>query len=361
MKSLLYICIPFLTCFPLFFTMLSAFHIKKHVSFFNHWHCIGIKNRIDFSKPYAINIGDLPLVLWKNELDNKLITTLNICKHMGSKLDNAKITNTGCLKCQYHGLEMSESDKFGETIEHQGKIFWAFQPFRKTPFHIPFFDNPEYENSFLEIDMDSSLTDSAYNTMDLRHPEYVHNSVVGFGNTVPPTNIKFYDYNSIRSRKSHDVTKVKQVGMSFDYASNPLMKKINNNIQRTKNFHMFVYPTFSWSRVSFEDKNLFIGVNLLPLEKQKTRWYITISHNYYTSDVGKNFMKMMASVILSQDFFQMRNQYNDNKLKQAVLFNHMFTNEEPIVELRKLFQDYKYPNMDACVELYNTYKSNIKK
>jgi hypothetical protein len=198
--------------------------------------------------------------------------------------------------------------------------------------------------------MDCSLTDSAYNTMDLKHPEFVHNKLVGFGNTIPPTNIKHYNFN---------LNNVSRIGLSFDYFSNEIMKKINGGIQKTSNFHMYMYPTFSWSKVSFLENNLIIGVNLLPIDKKKTRWYITICHNYYRSEFGKKFMKMLAHAILKQDYVQMKNQYNENKLKNLILFNHMFSDENPIMELNRLFKDYKYPDIDECVELYNDYNSRL--
>ena len=283
----------------------------KFNSFFNHWHCIAIKERLDISKPLRYNIGELPLVLWKNK--NGWISTLNICRHMGSQLDNGIITDNGCLKCRYHGLEITEQECFGETVEHEGKIFWSYKPIKKTPHVIPFFNNKDYEVSFLQIDMEASLPDSALNTMDLRHPEYVHN--VGFGNSIPPTNIKQYKYKD-------------RLGLSFNYQSNPIMKKINDNNLVTNNFHMYIYPTFTWSRVSFKNKHLIIAVNFLPLKNKKTRWFVTICHNYYKSIFGKNVIIGLANLILSQDYFQMKNQYPENKLKSAVLFNHIFKDEE---------------------------------
>ena len=81
--------------------------------------------------------------------------------------------------------------------------------------------------------MKSSLTDSAYNTMDLRHPEYVHNKLFGFGSIIPPQNVKYYKYIDNNS-----------VGLSFDYSSNDRMKMLNDNVKKTTNFHMFVYPSF---------------------------------------------------------------------------------------------------------------------
>jgi hypothetical protein len=43
---------------------------QLNINLFNHWTCIGIIDKIDFTKPYTINIGDLPLVIWK-DISNK--------------------------------------------------------------------------------------------------------------------------------------------------------------------------------------------------------------------------------------------------------------------------------------------------
>jgi len=312
--------------------------------FFNHWHCVGIKEKIDFSKPYKFNIGELPLVAWRNN-EGEIITGMNICKHMGSQLDNGIITPSGCLKCKYHGLEFTRDDRFGETVEHEGKVFWSYNPSQKLPHKIPFFHNKNYETSFLQIDMEASLQDSAFNTMDLRHPEYVHKG--GFGSTIPPSNIKQYKFKD-------------RVGLAFDYQSNAMMKSINDNKRTTHNFHMFVYPTFTWSRVSFNDKHLVIAVNFLPLENKKTRWFVTICHNYYKSPIQKNVMKGLATFILSQDYFQMKNQYPENKLKAAVLFNHIFKDEDVILWLREEFREYKFPDVNTCLDLFTEYNENRK-
>jgi hypothetical protein len=69
-------------------------------------------------------------------------------------------------------------------------------------------------------------------------------------------------------------------------------------------------------------------------------------------------MKMLALTILSQDYSQMKNQYIENELKEEILFQHIFDDENPILELRKMFQEYKYPDIKDCVELYKDYKIN---
>jgi phenylpropionate dioxygenase-like ring-hydroxylating dioxygenase large terminal subunit len=184
--------------------------------------------------------------------------------------------------------------------------------------------------------------------MDLRHPEYVHNKLVGFGNVIPPANIKSYTYNDTA------------VGLSFDYHSNQLMQKINGNVKITHNFHEFIYPTFTWSKVSFDNKHLVIAVNLLPLSEQKTRWYITICHNYYKSVTGKKFIKFLANTILNQDREQMRNQYPENELKKKVLFNYIFKDEDAILQVKKMFEKYNYPDAKVCIDMYNDYMSERK-
>jgi phenylpropionate dioxygenase-like ring-hydroxylating dioxygenase large terminal subunit len=323
------------------------FSYQLNVNLFNHWNCIGIIDKIDFTKPYVINIGDLPLVVWKDNVKNKLFSTVNICKHMGSKLNNALITDQGCLQCQYHGFEYGEKDCFGTVIEHEGKLFWSYDPILKHPFKIPFYNNNKYYKQFIEIDMECSLPDSIYNTMDLRHPEYVHNKIVGFGSTVPPTNIKYYNYTD-------------RVGLSFDYSSNELIQKITKNTKVTHNFHMFIFPTFSWSRVIFdENKHLIIGINLLPLGPKKTRWYITVCTNHYKTNIEQQFLRGAASTILGQDFIQMKNQHPDDVLKKEILFNHVFEDEEVIIHLKNIMKDYKYIDVNICANLYKHYKKSI--
>lgn len=319
---------------------------NAYSNFFNHWHCVGIKKYIDSSKPYKINIGDLPLVLWKSK--NDWISTVNVCKHMGSQLDNGKIKD-GCLKCQYHGLEYSDQDKFGHVLSYQGKLFWSYAPFQDKPHGLAVYDDDDYAKSFLYVDMESSLQDSAYNTMDVRHPEYVHS--MGFGSNRPPKNIQHY-----RNEKELSV------GLEFEYESNIIMQHLNNHVRNTQNSHVFYYPSFSFSTVKFLKNDLVIGVNLLPLEKKKTRWFLTICHNYKKTDFEKDLMKLLASTILSQDYIQMKNQYPENDLKKEILFHHVFHDEEAILWVKDMFdkEDYQYPDVGMCAELYKHYKNDAK-
>jgi len=315
---------------------------------FRHWTCLGIQNTIDFSRPFSVNVGDLPLVLWKNHNTGKIQSVVNICRHMGSRLDNGIITDTGCLKCNYHGLEFTDTDNFGEIAEHEGKIFWAYKPTEKMPHKIPFFDNKNYIHSFLQVDMDASLVDCALNSVDLRHPEFVHNKLFGFGSNIPPTDLKHYEYPDLNS-----------IGLSFQYQSSKIVQSMNDAVTLTKNFHMYTYPSFTWSKVSFLKKDLIISVNLQPLTPNKSRWYVTLCHNYYTNEIQKHVMRGLAGAILTQDYVQMKNQYEENSLKRAVVMNYTFGNEEAILNLYKMFYDsYKYPSIDECTRFYESIRDS---
>jgi phenylpropionate dioxygenase-like ring-hydroxylating dioxygenase large terminal subunit len=332
----------------LYFLNIKSYSFKANTNIktniFNNWNCIGIINNIDFSKPYPINIGELPLVIWKNPNKHQFSASINICKHMGSKLDNGEITKNGCLKCKYHGLENTYEDRIGETIEHEGKLFWSYKPSFIKPHSLPFYNNIEFQKSFLEIDMECSLKDSAFNSMDLRHPEYVHSGLFGFGNDIPPKNIKHYIYSD------------KKVGLAFDYISKQNIQKLNSNSQFTSNFHMYEYPTFTWSKVTFDrNKHLIIGVNFLPIEEKKTRWYVTICNNYFTNNIQKDFLKMLAYIILKQDLKQMKNQHKEDALKSEMLFSHIFEDEDIMLWLKEMFDHYEYPTILNCVELYKDY------
>jgi len=349
--------------YNLFLSTYIFFVIPKtdaYSKFFNHWHCIGIYDEIDFSKPYSINIGELPLIIWKNK-NKDILSSINICKHMGSKLDNGIINKNGCLQCPYHGLEINHKDQFGKICVHEDKLFWSYSPFLYKPHSTPFFTNKDYLNSHLCFDMPASMLDSAYNTLDLNHPQYVHNGAFGFGSSIPPQNIKHWKYSKI-ANSTDSLTH--RIGISFDYKTTNFALSVSNS-KYTNNFHMFVYPSFTWSKVSFyknkKQNNLLISVHFLPLSEKITRWYVSIVHNYAKEKYEKEMMKTMAKIILFQDYGQMKKQADENKLKESVIFDTIFDNDKSIIEIKNQFDiNYKYPNIDDCVELYNRYKFQQK-
>ena len=140
--------------------------------------------------------------------------------------------------------------------------------------------------------------------------------------------------------------------MEFTYASRSIAI---GGAKSTYNFNMFHYPNFGWSKVQIPntDQYLIIGVNFLPLEPKKTRWFVTIVHNYFKDPIKRLIMKGMTASILAQDFVQIRHQYEENSLKRLVMFNFMFKNEPAVLYLKDLFRDqFKYPDVAECSKLY---------
>lgn len=310
----------------------------------HHWNCIGFTHNIDFNKPFRCNVGDIPLVIWKNKT-NHPTATINICKHMGSTLHDGWLDDNKCLVCPYHGLKHTHRDADGSVIEHDGKLWWSMNTINKSkPPTIPFMDNEDFISSYIQFDMDETLPNCAYNSMDLNHPEYIHNNALGFGSSIPPHNYKFFPYEKIGDR----------VGIHFEYYLKKNIDVINYNIETnnhnsTKNFNMFVYPYTSWSCVTIgkQKSKMIIGVSMAPVTPNKTRWFVTIRHNYMKDIVGRVVVKMIARMILTQDKIQFKRQSTNKKLKKKFMMHRVLEHDEPILQLKKKFDtEYKYPTID---------------
>jgi len=100
--------------------------------------------------------------------------------------------------------------------------------------------------------------------------------------------------------------------------------------------------------------HLIISVDFLPLSPQRTRWFVTICHNYYTDTKGKIIMNMLARKILLDDFNQMRNQSPESELKRKLMFRHRYPDETTLVTLKdKYNREYIFPTLDYVYEQIN--------
>jgi|694.fasta_scaffold00159_16 nitrite reductase/ring-hydroxylating ferredoxin subunit len=318
---------------------LSAY-VTTSLAPFNEWHCIDFMKNIDMSKPHVYNIGALPLVSWFDEKNNPM-TTVNVCKHLGSKLDHGKVKD-GCLTCPYHGLEHDVKDTFGKSIIFQDKLWWSYEPKTKNPPAIPYYNKKMFATSEIKIDIDANLIDCVYNAMDLNHPAFVHNNAFGFGSNIPPSNIKTIKYKNID-----------KLGLTFVYKSNSNLIHFKRELRKSHNFHIYEYPYFTWSRVSLPtNEQLFVNVNMLPLAENKTRWLVTLKHNFWTTSVEKYFMKFAALCILLQDKMQLSKQANVDELKKIIMHQTIFDNEEHIMDIKNIVEKYKYPDHNSVLQLY---------
>lgn len=313
---------------------------------FNEWHCVEFMKNVDVTKPFAFNVGELPLVTWfKNK---EPMSTVNICSHMGSKLDHGKVLLNGCLICPYHGLSHSKNMSFGETIIFEDKLWWSYKPKKQMPPKIPLYHNKKYSSSYISVDIDTSLITSVNNLMDINHAAHVHNNMLGFGSNIPVTNVKTVEFE-------HDIDKY---GLSFTYKTNSNLRHIKTEMTNSENFHIYEYPYFAWSRVSMpNNQNLFINVNMLPIAPNKTRWFVTVRHNFWTSYFEKYMVEIAARCILQQDKEQLSRQIEESELKQLIISEKHLKNEEHFADIHNMLLRYKYPDKDMVVDLVKYHKN----
>jgi len=327
-----------------FFSMREA---NAYNPLYRSWNCIGVASSFVSSKPHVWHIGDLPMVLWKE--GDEWLTRPNVCSHMGSRLDTGCKSPTGGLKCGYHGMVFGKNDTVGRIVQQEDKLFWAYEPDMELPPVMPHYGEEGYDSLCFEYEMPCSLPDAAYNSMDLHHPEYVHQNLFGFGSPVPPSNIVHHESKDLGEKGCRGA-----VGLSFDYCSEGLSSKVTmrgDSMRRTRNYHHYEYPSFTWSKVTFGEKNhLIVGVHFLPVGPKRTKWFVSVAQNY-VKPWQRPLVYAMAYSILNQDREQMKKQAPENMLKREVMFGRLIPDEKVLETMREWFQAYKYPDMYDSTEL----------
>lgn len=257
---------------------------------FKNWHCINFDKNIDKSKPFSYNIGNLPLITWfdQNNL-TKSYTTINICKHMGSKLDNSNILND-CLICPYHNIKYTSNDIYGETILYQNKLWWSFKPYNKLPPNIPLYNNNNFESVLLQRDMDANIIDCMMNILDINYHK-----------------ILIYNIFNIKLN-INNLTIINKISIKF---------KLNNiNIN-----YIFKYPYTSYYIININKHKIIININLLPLNNNKTRWYINIRYNIMKSFVTNIIINLITKIILNYNEKQLFNIVEQSLFKNYITYN----------------------------------------
>jgi nitrite reductase/ring-hydroxylating ferredoxin subunit len=310
---------------------------------FREWHCINFVKNIDTTKPYPFKIGELPLISWYDNKYNKTYTTVNICSHMGSKLDNSKINN-GCLVCPYHGMLYSEEKAFGETIIYQDKLWWSYEPIAKKPPSIPFYNNKDYTTTNICIDIDANIMDCVLNIIDVNHQQY-------YNMLIPPKKIKKFKY-------FNNIDEPKRLSMGISFKNKVLSNNIKEFSEYNKYYNMYKFPYNAWTRILLPNKKQSImNIDFLPLGIDKTRWFITMKNNRETNNIfTKPFMYYYTNQykeLLSN------NQALHTDLKKLVIRQEVLANENHLDDIYDMFEKYKYPDNNMVCNLYKYHKKKI--
>ena len=310
---------------------------------FREWHCINFVKNIDTTKPYPFKIGELPLISWYDNKYNKTYTTVNICSHMGSKLDNSKINN-GCLVCPYHGMLYSEEKAFGETIIYQDKLWWSYEPIASKPPATPFYNNKDYSTTNICIDVDANIMDCVLNIMDVNHPQY-------YNMLIPPKKIKKFKY-------LNNIDEPKRLSLGISFKNKVLSNKIKEFNEYNKYYNMYKFPYNAWTRLLLPNKQQSImNIDFLPIGIDKTRWFITMKNNRETNNIfTKPFIYYYAN--------QYKELLNNNQalhtdLKKLVIRQEVLANENHLDDIYNMFEKYKYPDNNMVCNLYKYHKKKI--
>lgn len=281
--------IPLLSTITTSLTIKSAFILPQIV---REWHPIAIENNIDKSKPYVYNIGKLPMVLW---YDNDIpLSTINICKHLGAKL-NTGIINNGCLHCSNHFTSYNNSDSIGNIIERNGLLWWSFKSYIKSPPKI-FKDSTKLNQTYIDINVN------------------LINVILEF----------IYSNNKI---------KIKQRKNKFFF-----------NEQLFNAEHRFYYKYPYYIKGSINDK-INYSINFSPLEENKTRLYINIENNVDTKDFYNYYLNNKLDNLKNYDS-------NNNYLKYLIMLKD---DNSYMKQIYLLFDKYSFPN-DFTISSFYKYR-----
>ena len=91
---------------------------------------------------------------------------------------------------------------------------------------------------------------------------------------------------------------------------------------------------------------------MTPISTAKTKWIITLKHNYMKDIFSTELLKFATKQIIGQDKKQFKRQVKNKLLKDNFTFKRDLSYENHMNEMYKLFKNYKYPLLkDFIIDL----------
>ena len=261
--------------------------------FVREWHPIGIEGNIDKTKPYVFNIGKLPMVLWYDN-NNIPLSTINICKHLGAKLDKA-IINDGCLHCVNHLTSYNGTDAIGNIISKNGLLWWSYKNNSKSP------------------------------QLNFKKTEIIHHSYIDVDVNLINVILEFI-YSNIK-------TKIRISNNRFFF-----VEKLFN----TEHRFYYKYPYYFKGSIN---KKINYTLNFLPLEENKTRIFINIANN-----IDRKFF---INYYLKSKLINLKNYDSNSYLKYLITLKN---DNDYMRKIYLLFDKYSFPN-EFTVSSFYKYKN----
>lgn len=275
-----------LLIFNLFFNTTIGFILPQ---IFREWHPVAIYDTLDKTKPYPINYGKLPLVLWFNDTTPQ--TAIGYCKHLGARLEKGFINNN-CLVCPNHLTAHNSLDTIGTTMVKDGIVWWSYKNLKRTPLSLYNKNSANFQHFHMDIE-----------------------------NSLQNIVLEFMYFN--------DNSKEKSVRNKF------LIKKKLFNME----YRLFYkYPFYLKGSIN---KKINFGINFLPLEENKTRLFI-----YSNVEV-----EYLLYYYLSSKLFNLKN-YDNNTIFKFLLVLKDVKDNNYLKKIYLLFDKYMFPNESNVFSFY---------
>lgn len=264
---------------------------------YREFHPIAIHNHINKNKPFFFNIGKLPMILWFN--DNKPITTINSCKHLGNNMNDGYIKNN-CFICPFHKTTYNNSDNFGTINIKDGLVWWNYKSFYNKPPSLPLIDK----------------NNDNYNTINFK---------LNY-------NINFINF-IINLIYINDDFKINYIAKN-----KKLFIKTKNDFKKIRIFYKYPYSIIVDIQFQLNIKSSFM-INLLPIAIDKTRLYITIK---YKKGFFNYIYNSINAFIIKYYLIKFKNKYenSNNDIKLTYLTSFKNNKNDYISKLFNFYNDY---------------------
>lgn len=155
------------------------------------------------------------------------------------------------------------------------------------------------------------------------------------------------------------ILRTDKVSVSYKYKTNKNIAKIKSNLDVFNNFQILQYPYTSSSILSLSSNNekLIVDVNMLPISVNRTKWIVTLKHNFWKSYFDKMKIDFVLKYILHQDQVQMSKQFQEEPLKSKVMNQLSFRIKDHFGHLNHMYKGYKYPDLYSVLKLYEYHKN----
>jgi hypothetical protein len=109
-------------------------------------------------------------------------------------------------------------------------------------------------------------------------------------------------------------------------------------------YYKFIYPYTAYYFINNNKNKFIININLLPLNNNKTRWFIDIRHNNYKSFI----INLIVKIMLNENEKILLNISKQSIIKNYISYNFHISYKF-IYDIKQKYIKYLFPD-NFCIE-----------